>query len=381
MKSDITLDSVGDISFKGKNYETPRDDTFASLSTIFESSDLAIANLESPLVLKGVAVPGKCSLRGDTGWATVLKDAGIRVLSLANNHMMDFGEEGLSSTIDALEKANLYYVGAGSDRDRACAPLLVHVHGLRIAFLARTSVIVSSPCYATDSDPGVAFFDIEESKTSIRSCREQADIVVLLIHWGLEEYAYPSPRQRVQALELIDAGADIILGHHPHVLQGIEKISDGLICYSLGNFVFDEFPWSFVDTHGLEREIVSKLSSDNHKGGIFTVKLSCAAKCVESYNFLPTFISPDGTVKVDNTLERKSQFDPLCSRLHWPMYSQLWQLYSMRQEWKLRFKPMLRGNLAWSKFSKLRFKHFTQLLNTVRRSAKITAGKSTNPYD
>ncbi|MCK4827808.1 hypothetical protein KA005_69410, partial [bacterium] len=65
----------------------------------------------------------------------------------------------------------------------------------------------------------------------------------------------------------------------------------------------------------------------------------------------------------------------------WPMYSQLWQLYSMRQEWKLRFKPMLRGNLAWSKFSKLRFKHFTQLLNTVRRSAKITAGKSTNPYD
>ena len=104
---------------------------------------------------------------------------------------------------------------------------------------------VSSACFAGAETPGVAWLDEAETVAALRSCRSRADMVVLIVHWGIEEYRYPSPEQRAQALRLQAAGADLILGHHPHVLQGVEENSRGVIAYSLGNFLFDEFDWAF----------------------------------------------------------------------------------------------------------------------------------------
>jgi len=122
-----------------------------------------------------------------------------------------------------------------------------------------------------------------------------------------------------------------------------------------------------------------ELNEDSRKGGILTVGLSNQG--IDSHEFIPTYIDRDGRVKIDNTLERQQEFTRLCFRLHWPAYSTLWRLYSLRQEWKLRLKPMTIGRLKWANLKKIRPKHFRELLGGMCRSSKIVSGNSTNPYE
>jgi hypothetical protein len=371
--------AVGDVSFEGKLSVSPDPLVFGDLERYIKGCDICIANLENPLTTSSNGIVGKCTLHGDPGWAEVLKKAGINLVSLANNHMMDYGEVGLLSTINSLELAGLSYVGAGRNITEACKPLFIDVVGKRLAFLARTSVIVSSPSYATESQAGVAYLDVSETIENIENSKKEADYVILVIHWGLEEYSYPSPKQRMLAKEFLTAGADLILGHHPHVLQGIENIDGRLVAYSLGNFLFDEIEWRFVDKEGQRQERVVNLSDQNRKAGM--LKLVLTHRGVESYEFIPTHITPEGQIKIENTYERKREFNHLCSRLHWPGYSLLWRLYSLRQEWKVRLKPMTIGRLKWANLKKIRPKHFRELLGGLCRSSKIVSGNSTNPYE
>jgi hypothetical protein len=281
--------------------------------------------------------------------------------------------------MDALKEAGVQYLGAGINKEEACAPLFINLDNIKIACLARTCVLVSSPSYAGEDQPGVAFLNVEETKESINSCKQQADTVILLIHWGIEEYHYPSPYQRLLSRDFIKSGADLIFGHHPHVLQGVEAINKKLIFYSLGNFLFDDFIWSYVDQDGHPHNSIEKLSSDNRKGGILGVTLS--GDEFYSYEFLPTLIQSDGIVKEDYKGERLKDFGLLSSRLQWPGYNLFWRAYSMRQEWTLRLKPQLIGKLTWSNLKKLRFGHFKLLLDRLWRSASIIREKSTNPYE
>lgn len=379
MTSTVSIAAVGDISFTGPNTECPSLSVLSEVIPVLKDCNIVVGNLESPLVTDAEPIPGKCTLHGDPRWAEVLRAAGIILVSLANNHMMDYGEAGLFSTVDALDSAGIYHLGAGRNKEEACAPLFLEIKGMRVACLARTSVIVTSPSYAGDKQPGVAFLNIEETKEKIRICKSQSDIVILLMHWGVEEYSYPSPRQLSIARELISAGADIILGHHPHVLQGLEKIDGRLVAYSLGNFLFDDIGWCFVDKEGQRQERDVKLSDQNRKAGI--LKLMLTDRGIESYDFIPTHISPEGPVRIENSLERKLEFSRLCSRLHWPAYSAVWRLYSLTQEWELRLKPMTMGRLKWANLKKVRPKHFRELWEGLRRSGKITSEKSTNPYE
>jgi len=371
--------TVGDISFAGVTNLKFSSKFFESARNEWTNSDFVIGNLESPLLSNGDFVNNKCVLKADPGWAKIIKSAGINMVSLANNHLMDYGPEGLFNTIEVLKETGLYFVGAGKNKNSALAPCWVQLNGQSLAFLGRSSVIVSSPCYASESSPGVAYLDENETKDSIIECKKKADKVVLLIHWGVEHYHYPTPAQRKLAKELIHVGADLILGHHPHVLQGIERIGNGLICYSLGNFLFNDIEWSFFDEEGQRQKKVIKLTKENRKGGMLKTTLSDQG--INSYKFIPTHIEYDGTVKIQNTLERQREFSNLCSRLHWPAYSFLWRLYSLKQEWKLRLKPMTIERLNWTSLKKIRPKHFRQLLDRVRRSAKISTEKSTNPYE
>jgi poly-gamma-glutamate synthesis protein (capsule biosynthesis protein) len=371
--------AVGDISLAGFKYAEPLFRLFKQVKTVWSNSDLVVGNLESPLLENGNFIINKCVLKANPRWAECIKSEGISLLSLANNHMMDYGPEGLFRTLEVLKEAGLSFVGAGKNKNSALAPHYMELNGKSFAFLARSSVIVSSPCYASKNSPGVAYLDESETKDAIMECKKNADRVVLLIHWGIEHYQHPTPSQRKLAKKLIEAGADIILGHHPHVIQGVEPVDKGLVCYSLGNFIFNDIPWSFSNDEGKQQDRVVKLTEYNRKGGILKVTLS--EKGVQSYDFLPTFIRSDGTVIAENTLERKQEFDRLSSRLQWTVYSLFWRSYSMRQEWKLRLKPMLKEKMTWSKLRNLRPKHFRQLLNIVRRSTKITAEKTTNPYE
>lgn len=293
--------------------------------------------------------------------------------------MMDYGADGLFSTIDILEKENIIFLGAGRNLQEAEEHVIIEKKGLRIGFLARTSVIVSSSCYyATNSKPGIAFLDEEQTIEAIKRSKEHVDILILLVHWGLEYYYYPSPAQRKLAGKMANAGADIVLGHHPHVLRGMETIGKSLVIYSLGNFLFDNFPWFFIDEEGKRQDRTLVFNSESRKAGILKMVLS--KNGVESDEFIPTVHPDGGVIELDNTSERKNKYSRLCSRLEWPMYDFIWKIYAIKQELNLRIMPLIRGKFTWSKIKKVRLKHFKNLIYKIFLSAKITSEKTTDPY-
>ena len=383
----ITLAAVGDLSFMGRHADCPSIDVLAPTIPSFRECDLAIANLEGPLELGGQAVKGKCCLRSDPGWARVIREAGINMVTLANNHSMDYGEHGLFYTIRTLESEGIEYVGAGKNIKEAYAPKILSIKGKRLAFLGRTSVIVSSKSYAEANQPGVAFLDLNETKQSIKQYKESADFVILLIHWGLEDYLYPSPEQRELAKQCIDAGADLILGHHPHVLQGIERMGNGLVADSLGNFLMDEFEWSLdlpgawqpVGAGTIPNPLPHDMTIDWRKTIILKVTVDHQNHIDISEAF--TRLNHDTMIILDDDPFRKKEFDALSGKFGFSLYKYWWRLYAVRNEWTLRIKAQVSPKKILRKIWKLRPRHVKQLALSLRRSAGVAKGTTTNPYE
>jgi len=208
-----------------------------------EKGDAAWVNLESPLSSLGSPTPGKdYTFEGPPSMAKALAAAGIDVVTMGNNHSVDYGQAALVDTIKRLEKAGVQVVGAGrDDADAWTAAVVKTAAGATIGFLAWSDVIW--PGYRATSAPGVAELrtDIPRMKESIRALAKEVDYVVVGYHWGLEYENYPWGAQTSAAHAAIDAGADLVIGHHPHVLQGFETYKGRLIAYSLGDLVFDHF--------------------------------------------------------------------------------------------------------------------------------------------
>lgn len=195
---------------------------------------LTFANLECPLSRTGPHDPANCCFRADPATVKVLVDGGIDVVSLANNHSLNAGREGVLNTLDCLDENNIAYVGANRERERSWEPVIFHVSGLKVGFLAYTDLSFEHGSYCKiDEDP-------EAVMEQVRRTDKRCDILFVSVHWGEEYHAGRSDRQRKTALALIDAGADCILGHHPHTLQGIGAYKNRPILYSMGNFVFDQ---------------------------------------------------------------------------------------------------------------------------------------------
>ena len=220
---------------------------FAAVGDILGGADITVANLESAIGVTGRAEPKAYTFRAPPVAAEALALAGIDLVSLANNHSLDYGPESLAETRALLAGRGILSPGAGPNRDAAHAPAIIERDGLRIAFLAYVTVPVEGGGYdprswtATDEAPGVAWLDIPTMVADIETARGDADLVVVLLHFGLEWQLEPSEAQRKQARAAVDAGATLVLGAHPHVLQEVEAYGGGLIAYSLGNFVFDGF--------------------------------------------------------------------------------------------------------------------------------------------
>ncbi len=379
MTAKLRLCALGDISFEGPSADRPSVDRIGALAPQLRESDLTIANLECVLARTGRGLAGKCTLRGSPDWAPVLRDAGIGLVTLANNHIMDYGPEGLEQTLDALRLAGIRYVGAGRNRREAHAPLVMEIAGRRVAFLGRSAVIVSAPTYATDDAPGVAFLDEEETVEAIRSARGIADLVVLLVHWGIEEYSYPTPSQRRLARRFVEAGADAVLGHHPHVLQGFELVGNAPVVYSLGNFAFDEFEWSYAAPDGSVSRQLSPLSEENRKGAIATVEWNGQGAPQVAMAF--TRIAADGRVVPDADPARAQEMDRLSARLHGLWYPARWRLYSLQREWQLRLGERMSLRYIVTRLHKVRPRHIVEALTSLRRSARIVTERSSNPYE
>jgi len=374
----LSITAVGDISFAGANADKPSIALFNSVKTIFDEADIVIANLEGPLYDGNDAILGKCTIRGNTGWADVLKMAGIDIVSLANNHIMDHGKSGLFSTISVLDKKGIVTVGAGTDIGEACKPQFKEKNGYRVAVLARSSVIVESPSYAGEATPGVAFLEMEELVNNVITCRKQADAVVLLMHWGVEHYSYPTPAQRKQAKELIESGVDIIIGHHPHVVQGYERFGTGVAAYSLGNFLFHEFDWTAKMDDGTPRKLRLTLTPENRMGIILTATME-----ERQIEVSPVFtrIDENGRVCRDANLKREAELEQLCGQLSHGGYDRWWKLYALKKEWELRFRGRITVKNLILKIFRLRPRHARDLLRMACNSLRISYGKSTNPYE
>lgn len=244
---EFRISAVGDVMLGGtaapvlaqQGYDYP----FVHVGAVLKRSAAVFGNLEGPLTDGGTPAPDKQYVfrSPPEKVAPALKAAGFTVLSLANNHILDYGEAGLNDTLASLAQAHILHAGAGADDLTARAPAWFSAGGERVALLAYSLTLPPS-FYATADTGGTAFGRERHVRADVAAARAQgADIVLVSFHWGQEGSTVLRDYQRLLAHAAIDAGADAVIGHHPHVLQGIERYGRGVVLYSLGNFVFGSY--------------------------------------------------------------------------------------------------------------------------------------------
>lgn len=216
------------------------DDPFADFAALFASADIRIGNLECVVATTGTAGDKNYTFRAHPRTLPVLKRH-FDAVALANNHSGDFGRVAFAEMLGLLKKEGLAQFGGGMNLSEAHSPLLVERHGLRIALLGYNEFMPRS-FEADHNAPGVAWSEDERVVADIRRARSvhRADIVIPVMHWGWENELTANPRQRQLARTMIDAGADAVIGGHPHVTQDIDIYRGKPIVYSVGNFVMKE---------------------------------------------------------------------------------------------------------------------------------------------
>ncbi len=212
------------------------------ISSVLSEADLAMVNLETAVTTRGTPAAKKYTFRAPPTAFTALRSAGIDVVTMANNHGVDFGPVGLQDTLDAARAAHFPVVGIGENAAQAYAPYTVTVKGNRVAILGATQVLDAKLAYAWSAGPdkpGLASaYDVPLLVGAVRAARAHADTVIVYLHWGREQSTCPISAQRTLAQQLVDAGADVVVGAHAHVQVGAGRLGEAYIDYGLGNFVF-----------------------------------------------------------------------------------------------------------------------------------------------
>jgi poly-gamma-glutamate capsule biosynthesis protein CapA/YwtB (metallophosphatase superfamily) len=260
---DVMLDrALGEILLEGDvNYP------FSEVTEWIAPADLAVGNLESALGETGTPEKKGYTFQAPPQAAQALTLAGFDLMSLANNHALDFGADALFEGINLLNEQRIGVLGAGEDEQAAHAPVLSYINGLSVAFLAYVDVPIEFRGFdthrwiATETKAGVAWADPEHIREDILAVQPQADLIIVLLHSGYEGVVRPSPPQVAAAHAAIDAGAHLVIGHHAHILQGLEFYNGGVIVYGLGNFAFEDggFDQSAILQLWLDRDGVRTL--------------------------------------------------------------------------------------------------------------------------
>ena len=212
---------------------------FSKINDYLKRADVLFGNLEGPISDKGVKVGSIYSFRNNPKAIEGLVFSGFDILSVANNHIFDYGRKAMEDTFLRLKEAKIDYVGAGFNEKEAHSSLIKEIKGIKIAFLGYTN-LGSEYWSAKGEKSGIAWLNEDNLKKDINSAKNQADLVVVSMHFGDEYMDLPNSEQKFFAHLAVDSGADLVLGHHPHVIQPIEQYKTGFIAYSLGNFIFDQ---------------------------------------------------------------------------------------------------------------------------------------------
>ncbi|MEI7480463.1 MAG: CapA family protein, partial [bacterium] len=253
---EVSLIAVGDISYsravgrvvkKQNNINYP----LLKIQDYLKTGDIVFGNLETPITAGRDIVDFEMVFRSNPGTETALKQSGFSILSLANNHTPNFGNKGLMDTMKYLDSEGIKHIGAGKDNQEANQPVFIEVKGIKFAFLAyNDSDVVPASYEGGTNHPGTAFMRVGKMSEAVKEVKTKADYVIVSMHSGTEYVNSPNDSQKNFAHGAIDAGADIIIGHHPHVVQTVEQYKGKYIFYSLGNFVFDQ-PQSSDTKEGL----------------------------------------------------------------------------------------------------------------------------------
>lgn len=317
MSESVNILFVGDIYFG----ERPHISVASEIKQILKSADLVVANQEGPITDRKEAIGGKCCLKSAPETANILQSWGVDVVSLANNHMFDYGLVGFEQTRQQLDNAGIRYLGAGKNLEQASRPLIVDVKGRRIGLLAYSWEFVQTTCASADSY-GCAPLEKELMVKQIRSIKNEADTVIVLPHWGYWEYPLPSPEHVELGESLIKAGAAAVIGHHSHMVQGITIEGGNLMAFSLGNFAFARYRYGHQNV---------KLTKENLNGVILSLVLEASE--VISYELIHTRQEKAVIVR-DNSERRRAEFAKRQALLLSTDYAKHWRCYLRRRLFK-----------------------------------------------
>jgi poly-gamma-glutamate capsule biosynthesis protein CapA/YwtB (metallophosphatase superfamily)/uncharacterized membrane protein (UPF0127 family) len=227
---------------------------FLNILNYLKTFDYVIANLEGPISDKGTKIGNKYSFRMKPEVAEALSNTNIKIVNLANNHIFDYGKIAFEDTLKNLEKNNINYFGNSYE------PLIIEKEGVKIGFLGFSDFL--KHLEVRENKIGIAVVNNNLSEL-IKKTKEKVDILIVSFHWGEEYQELANERQRKLAKIAIDSGADLVIGHHPHVIQNIEKYKDKFIFYSLGNFIFDQnFSKETMIGGGVEVYIKTQTNAD-----------------------------------------------------------------------------------------------------------------------
>lgn len=246
----LTISSVGDVSFAGgfTGYPEQFYSWISDEVREFLKADIRIANMEYVCLPPGEKWPGGLCLAEPPESVQALEYAGFNVVTLGNNHILDYNNEaGMLATMQCLDRAGIKYCGAGLTVDDARKPVVVETRGKKVAIFSRLhefSFVSVQSIKASRDRPGVALLLLDELRASIKKCKDsgQADVVILCLHWGMQNLHDHSREIDQLGRELIECGADLILGHHAHVIQGLTEFNGKYCFWGQGNFYFHPYP-------------------------------------------------------------------------------------------------------------------------------------------
>ncbi len=250
----ITIAMTGDILLADRLYERYSSEGITGflspvVADTLAKADITFINQEFPFSNRGTPEAGKeYTYCVPTSYAHIFPEMGVDIVSISNNHILDYGQDALLDTFTTLDEIKMDYIGAGADLNRAKQLVTKNVRGKNIGFLAASRVVPSEAWYARNAEDGrtaragvFTTYDDTALCEEIRKAKETCDVVIVYAHWGIERQEIAADYQRIMAKDYIEAGADLVVGSHAHVMQGVEYYNNVPIVYGLGNFLFSNY--------------------------------------------------------------------------------------------------------------------------------------------
>lgn len=302
-KEDASIAVTGDVMFARKmpNVLSLDSSPFSGVSDVTSNVDLLLINFENAATSSGDALKGDVPLKCDPSYVPLAKANNVTVAALANNHAIDYGITGMQDTLENLKSADITAMGAGNTEDEAHQAVIKDVNGRKVTILNYmdsenfAEYSYEAMPYAKGSNPGYSAYDSDDAQKQIAE-NNDSDLIVAYLHFGNEYSNSPNENQVKIAHELIDYGADVVVGSHPHVTQGIEMYNGKPIFYSLGNFIFDQSNTATHSAYFVQIDLVN----DTGECTVYPIYIS---------NYLPQHMSPDDGTSL------LSGLSPQCSEL------------------------------------------------------------------